>query len=291
MSEEVRPHRGLSPSSLALFQGCNRKYFYKKVVKYPIDTDTSDDLLSFAIGKAFHKVLEDTKHELEGVPLTKVVEVCTSFGLDGDEWSPMVAAMLMQYKAMHKNAGLSAHTCEVIVETDQFYGIVDVILVDKDMNWWIGDMKTAGTWRPEMDVPKLPRHPQLNLYAYHHLELAEMLDLDPDKFKGCRYRVTTKSKLVKKVSESVYEYIQRMREKIISLDIILPIAIMAPGSIYGIHQTAARYIAEFSPKLDEASFDQNFGNCTAYFRPCEFWSRCHGALCSNMKDLEVISHE
>lgn len=282
MTEEKPKHRGLSYSSLTTFLGCNRRYFHKKIAKAPIDSDVEEDLLSFEIGKWFHRVLEVTEHELDGVTQAGVRSIGEEFRLDVDEYLLMIVAMLKSYKSMHKKAGLKATHFETVIETEDFYGIVDVILQDGEGNWWIGDMKTAATHN-KMMIPSLTRNAQLSLYALHHKELAKSLGLDPEKFKGCRYRVTTKSKSVKRSNETDAKFVERLLDTVKSYDYIIPKEMLDTDIIRGIHESAVAHMELNSeetfanlPTAVKDSYPQNFNNCLNFFRPCEFWSRCYG---------------
>ena len=278
-----KEHRGLSPSSLALFTGCQRKYYYKKVAKIPIDSDVSEEQENFDIGKTFHKVLEDRMHVLSGLTLSEVIKTAATFNL-GEEKAPLIFAMLGKYKIMHEKAGLEATSCEVIIDTPTFYGIADVILTDSKKNWWVGDMKTSASYSPLL-VPTLAKHPQLNLYGYHHKEIAEVVGLDPEKYMGCRYRLTTKSKASKKVKEETVDFINRISDTIRSIDYILPKDKMAGEEMYEMHSHAVKYMAtcaEVAPG-EKSLFKPNYGNCLSYFRPCEYFSNCHGSLFTESK--------
>ena len=291
--EKVKAHRGLSPSSLSLYQTCQRRYWHKKVAETPPDDDYNDDVESLNVGKAFHKCLEDVKHDLDGYSFAQVVEVAKAHGLDDRVHAPMLFAMLTKYKAVHKRAGLRALACEVVIETEAFYGFVDVILTDASGGWWIGDMKTAASYRPDL-IPSLPLHPQLNLYAAHANVLADALELDLSKFLGCRYRLTTKSKLKRGDDEKTADYVKRLGKAIKSIDFILPKEIMNPPAVYAIHEAAAKEIEKAAKgKLEKSckSFGQNLGSCFNYFRPCEFWSRCHGKNFTNLMELDSVTSE
>lgn len=285
---EARPHRGLSPSSLSLFQGCPRRYFHKKVAVTKPDDDFDDDVESLNIGKAFHKCLEDTKHVLDGYTFAQVVEVAKAHGLTEFTHAPLLMAMLGKYKRMHERSGLRAVAFEVLIETEAFYGIVDVVLVDASGNWWIGDMKTSASYRPDL-VPTLPMHPQLNLYAAHVKELAEKLELNPVRYVGCRYRLTTKSKLKRADEEGTNEYIKRLAKAVKSIDFILPKEVMRPKVIQAIHLAAGKTIEK--AKTDEKKFERNYANCFSYFRPCEFFSKCHGKQFSHLLELDSVTSD
>lgn len=286
-----KDHGGLSPSSLTLFLTCQRKYFHRKIAKTPIDTDVEDDVEALQVGKAFHKCLEDTKHDLEGVTGKWVRDTVLGFGGLTEEFHyPLIFAMLSKYKEMHRKAGLKVIACETTVETAAFFGIVDVVLLDAGGSWWLGDMKTAGSYTPSL-IPSLPRHPQLNLYAAHYHEIAKAMGLSPDNYRGCRYRMTTKSKLNRKDGETTEAFIARLAKAVKSIDFILPKEVMNPVEIVAVHKQAKEYIEATKGFLDPTYYSPNYGNCLQYYRSCEYWSRCHGARNTDMMSLESISSE
>jgi hypothetical protein len=284
-----RPQRkwdGLSPSSFALYMGCQRKYYHKKVAKTEIDSDASEDMEAFQVGKAFHKLLEDTKHTLSGLTVGQIRLTTASFGLDDNTHAPLLFAMLRRYKECHEKAGLKAIAFEVPVETPDFFGIVDVILRDAQGGWWIGDMKTSASFSP-MLVPTLPRHPQLNLYAAHDYLIAQNLEIKIENYKGCRYRLTTKSKLIRKKEETFKDYSDRIYKAVKSFDFLIPKDLMKPGVIEAAHWSARYEIDKVGDEIKR--YTPNYGNCTMYHRPCEFWSQCHGSRYSDMQNLEVVT--
>lgn len=267
-----RKHDGLSPSSFQLFSACNRKYFLKKIAKADIDPDASEDTEAFRIGKAFHKVLEVTQHNLSGFSLDKIrAIVCGEYELSEHDHLPMIFAMLVKYKKVHDKSKLNTVACELILDLPDFYGIVDAIKSDNKGNWWICDMKTASSYQPNL-IPSLPSHPQLNLYAWKSREIAAARNLDPAKFMGVRYLLTTKTKLVRKASEGFTDYVSRAVNAIKSLDFAIPKEALRPELVIKTHKLASEYIK----KTEEEAFSPNLGNCMSYHRPCEFWSRCHG---------------
>jgi hypothetical protein len=282
MTEKPRGE-GLSPSSLATFMGCQRKYFYNKVGKVEKDADSQGDVESLQVGSAFHKCLEDTKHLLDGYGLKDVTAVCEAHDITDPDTAALILAMLAKYKVMHARAGLAAIACEVVINTDTFYGIVDVVLQGID-GWWIGDMKTAASFRSDI-IPAMPMHPQLNLYAFHADKIADHLNLSPENFKGCRYRLVTKSRISRKASESAGAYIGRLTAAVKAFDFILPKERMQPKEVYGMHQAVTAEIKLRGPNCSPSIYPQNLSNCFSYFRPCEFWSQCHGAQFSDMLDV------
>jgi hypothetical protein len=286
----MAPNRGngLSPSGLSTYLSCGRKYFHNKVAKTPKDPDADQNTDALDIGSAFHKCLENTKHVLDGFSFSDVKKVCAEHDITDEDTAALVMAMLGKYKKVHVKSGLKVVACELVVNTDDFYGIIDVVLMDeKTGDYWLADMKTAASFRPDI-IPTLPMHQQLNLYAAHFVDVAAALELDPTKYRGCRYRITTKSKISRKSGEEVGAYIGRISKAVKSYDFIIPKEKMNPFEVYQSLKAAGEAIKRAEARIE--LFPRNFGNCQAYWRPCEFWSQCHGAQFSDMVNvgLEVI---
>ncbi len=286
MTEEVRKdHAGLSPSSLSLFQSCARKYYLKKVAKVPIDDDASEDTEAFDIGKAFHKVLEDNKHELKGLKYQSVADTVVGlFDLTEHFHLPMIFSMLAKYKILHEKAGLKAIACEVELETDTFYGFIDVILQEPDGRWWIADIKTAASYTPGL-LPSLPKHQQLNLYAAHAYLVAEKLSLDLHAYAGIRYRVITKSRIGRKKDEKVEDFLKRLSSSVQAYDVAIPKEIMNVVEVLDVHYQAFKH----TRKKKEKDFPRNYGSCFAYYKPCEMWSKCHGHKYSEIESKMIVT--
>jgi hypothetical protein len=273
----------LSPSSFSEFQACNRKYYYRKIKKLPFDSDYEDDQTVFNVGKAFHKACEDSLHDVSKVSRDHLYGILQLYELDVQEWYPMIKVMLDTYGVVHSQSKLEVVACEHEVESPFFYGIVDVILQDSK-GWWIGDLKTASSFVTSQ-LPTLLSHPQLNLYAAHAPTIAKRLDLDVSKFKGCRYRVTTKSKVQRKPLELEESYMKRLQGSIRAFDVVLPIERMIHRRVYESYKSAFIEIQ----KGEQGSYPQNFSNCFAYYRPCPYWSQCNGREFSQTGGLEVLS--
>lgn len=273
---------GLSPSSLNMFLSCNRKYFHKKIAKDEPDSDADLDTRPFMVGKAFHKVLEDCRHELGGVKLAQIMETCRTFDLDEDE-SIMVGAMLSKYKRIHSDSGLKAVACEIEIRTDSFHGFIDVVLQGAG-GWYIADMKTAASYNPAI-LPALPSNLQLNLYAAHAAHVAKACNLQLKEFRGCRYRVTTKSKLIRKATETVPDYFTRVAQAVKSFDFAIPADLLKTESILDMHAAAFKYVTK---RKKAAQYPKNLGNCMNYNKPCEYFSKCHGFNFTAAPALEVV---
>lgn len=280
-NEELAGADYLSPSSMQTYLICARKYWHNKISKTHYDPDAEVDTKAFDIGKAFHKVLELCRHETRGLKLSKITEDVKEFNLTENE-TLMIAAMISKYQAMHETSGLSAFFCEVEVRTDEFYGFIDVILGDIE-GWWISDMKTSASYNSQI-VPRLPSDIQLNLYAKHVGLIAEMMKLDVKKFMGCRYRIATKSRLIRGKRETAAEYFERLSSSVKALEVVIPKEHLNPE---GVVETFGKIVSKVKTLTDVKYYPQNFTNCLAYHKPCEFWSRCHGQIFTGDFGVEV----
>lgn len=279
MTEEKRQITGLSPSSFGEFTACNRKWFLRKVAKVAIDPDASEDYAAFNFGKAFHKALEDTKHNLSDYTHAQAIAVCAEFGVVEPEDVAMIFAMLGKYKQLHAIDNLKVVACETIIDTPEFYGIVDAVMEDKDGVLWIVDIKTAATWQVS-NLSTASSHPQLNLYAKYYDVLAYGIGRKDAPFGGIRLRTTTKSKLVKKASEKMPDYILRMMLGIKSNDLAIRKGDLNVERISAMHLAAHAKTSTAKP-CDADKFTPNYGNCMSYFRPCNYFSQCHGRTFSD----------
>jgi hypothetical protein len=151
-------------------------------------------------------------------------------------------------------------------------------------------MKTAASFRQDL-IPSLPLHPQLNLYAAHAPEIAAFVGLEMKDYQGCRYRLTTKSKISRKGGEDVPAYIGRLLKSVKSFDFILPKAAMNPEVVYSAHQQVMEAIERRGPVCSPNVYPQNLSSCQQWFRPCDFWSQCHGKPFSEMMGIDVVTSE
>lgn len=282
---EAKPERkGLSPSSFTEYQACGRRYKFRKILKVLPDADYIEDQSVFNVGKAFHKACEDTLHDISKLSDDHLKGIIELYQLEVSEYFPMLKAMLQVYGRTHKASGLSVVACEVEVETPFFFGIVDVVLKDdKTGEWWIGDLKTAATYTPSQDATLLS-HPQLNLYLAHAKFLASKLELDISKLKGCRYRVTTKTKIKRKLNEEDGAYVARLMMSVKSLDFVLPVDRMIHKAVFAAYKESYLEIS----KGESGRYPQNFGNCFAYYKSCPYWSKCHGRTYSETGPITVV---
>ena len=228
MAEDTR----LSYSSGNLLKNCEQKYFWYKVAKVPKDPDSEQNDTAFNVGKCFHYVLETNNHTVDKLE-ELLFQGCRDF--DVEEYKAMIHAMLLRYLQVHRTSGLEVVHCELEMSNDKFLGYIDVILKDpKTGFWWIGDLKTASRFS-RTTAARLHNDVQLNLYAYFADLIAGHFDLDPKKFAGARYRVTTKSVLKQKKTEGYADFVKRMAKSIKSYDIMIPFSKMNPEQIYNEH--------------------------------------------------------
>lgn len=270
----------LSYSSMKDLSSCEAKYYYRKVAQVAKDAD-AEESDALGVGKAFHEYLEDVLHgekfhlqpfglHIHGKALEHNVV---------DE-APLIAAMAFAYMKLHMASGLKVVKCEQAIETPKFIGYIDVILKDDSDGWWIGDLKTAAKF-DDKKVAQLPKDEQLNLYSYFAKMLAPHFDLDPAKFRGCRYRVTTKTKSQIKDGESLLDFAKRMHDKgsVMSYDAIIPVSIMDIETTWKHFE----HMQERAVAINNGEAPtKNLGNCMSFFRPCDYWSQCHGKCFTDM---------
>ena len=275
----------LSYSSATLLKNCSQKYFHHKVAGTARDEDHEDNYDAFNIGKAFHWVLEENLHSDKD--LHNLIDVaCKTYEVEDSK--AMIEAMLLRYLQVHKKSGLEVVVCELALSNDIFIGFIDLILKDPETgDWWISDLKTAARY-DEITIAKLCSDVQLNLYSSFSDEIAPQFNLDPKKFKGARYRVTTKSKLKRQASESYNEHVLRTAKNVKSYDIIVPLERMDPKGIYKEHKALhAKTLKMRSGKLKP---EKNTSYCNSFFKPCEFFSQCHSKTFTDLKDdLDMVT--
>ena len=278
MEEKPKDVR-LSYSSASLLQSCSQKYYFHKIAGVAKDTDTLEDEKAFNVGKVFHFVMEKTHHSRTDDIGELLKHACKEFDVENE--MPMLHGMILKYLETHKLSGLKCAKTEFEMSNDNFIGYIDAILWDENTGeWWVCDLKTAASFS-EITAAQLHDDTQLNLYSYFAEDMARQFSYDPTKFRGCRYRVTTKSKLKQKEKENYAQFVGRCYEAVKSYDVIVPIETMCPPKAMARH---LRLFAE-SLKLRDGTAQplQNFGACGTYFKPCQFWSQCHGSTFTECK--------
>lgn len=260
----------LSVSSMKTLNSCPQKYFYKKVSGTPVDPDHEEsDALSF--GKAFHKVLEDTLHTNYSDKL--ILEAMKEFEVSPFS-RPLLTAMLDNYVKLHRASGLKVVKCEFEIHiADLYRGFVDFIAVDNG-GWWIGDNKTAARFDPSI-TGKLHKDPQVAIYTKFAPFIAEALGLK-GIFRGFRYRQSIKSKAATPAG---------LAKGTPTYDFVIPAAAIDPEAAWSVFLEAHQAAVELS---NGGAPRRNYGACMEYFRPCEFFSQCHGNLHSEGNPLITV---
>ncbi len=250
MTDKVQaPETALSYSSAKELQSCEQKYFHRKVNLTPVDSDYEESDAT-ALGKAFHYVMENSKHDYYTDKL--IAEGMSEFEVDPEEEGKL-KRMSKAYVDYHAASGLKVINVELGIHTPEFTGWIDAIAVGPT-GWWIIDLKTSAKW-DERILATLAKDKQLNLYAYFKAHIESMLDIKVP-FLGCRYRVITKTKEPKVI------------------DVEVPAHVMDPEAAWKEHMESRERSLQL--RAGEAP-RKNFGACMNYNKPCAYWSQCHGA--------------
>lgn len=279
-------NRHLSYSSANLLRNCEKKYEYYKIKEIPKDSDSNRDNSHFDIGTSFHYILEESMHKKPS-NIGQLLEHCVQvIGLKESD-AGLVHAMVLQYLRLRAKSDFEAVAVEYKIQNDFILGFVDLIEARPNGDWYISDLKTAATFY-ESKISELSKDRQLNLYASFKDEIAEVFNLDPEKFKGVRYLVTTKSKAKQRAKESYEEYVMRIVEG----KNVKSFAITIPHELMDIEGTLKEHRELFQKSLNlrngQAEASRNFTYCQAYFRPCEYFSQCHGMTYSEFQETNKI---
>lgn len=265
----------MSNSSFNQMKSCEQKYVYRKITKVETDPDVDTDLKHLRLGSCFHELLENCLHVLPETTSDDMYAAFESHSIDSDRDRGVLMAMWEKYWELHKASELTVIACEDEVGDDTIIGFIDAIMVDKNGFYYITDLKTAARFDGNL-LARLKRDSQLNLYSHFRHQIEEKYNLDPDKFAGCLYRVTTKATIVKKASETITEFKRRVKPKIESYSIFIPAEHLAPEETYKEVMAAQAKAMQFRDEGLEPKRD--YSNCFQYFRPCEYFSSCYGYL-------------
>ena len=276
----------ISYSSSNLIQGCQRRFWHEKIAKTDHDPDYKDDSTALRLGKAFHRVLEDAEHAKANLSNDIFNKSFNDNLIDSRTERGYIVAMVHKYLVLQERSGLQARYCEVEIGNDKYIGFIDVIMTDINLNWWIVDLKTAARLSGSL-LSRLSRDPQLNLYSAFINQIAEKCDLDPSRFAGTRYRVTTKPTIKLGKKEEFKDFIARCFDRIESYDIGIPAKDLNPRDAYK-HIMGLRDLAGKLSVTPEEKIPQNFTYCETYFRPCPYWSNCYGCTYSAAAEQYVI---
>lgn len=275
----------LSHSSASTLLECEQKYAYYKIDGAPNDPDyVKSDAL--AIGSAFHKVLEDSKHEKPESIRASLLACVEDPEVRLPESEILLChAMVLKYLRLHKQMGFKVLAVEIGIETKEVVGYIDAIMEDLQGFWWIVDLKAKKSLSPT-EIAMLKNDPQLNLYAAHAGMIAEMLNLDVKKFGGCRWRVVTKTTAKQKAGETDAAYVARLADDHVkAYDIPVPFDEAAAAERLQTHLE----LFKRTQKLPKSKPLKNFKSCNSFFSPCQYWSRCYGKTFTEMQDATHVT--
>lgn len=268
----------LSCSSATTLRGCEQKWVHYKVKNTESDPDYEEgDAL--AIGKAFHWIIEQTEHK-KPKKIVPMLKACTENDdiLLPKEYYPLIIGMVHSYTKYHAESGHIIIAIEELIEDPEFMGYIDAVVYDSKGYWWICDNKTFAYFSPSQ-VAQFASHIQMNVYAAHTAQIAKKYKLNLKKFRGCRLFVTTKPRTKRKKDETAKEMAERLKDLCATWDVEIPIKYMAPES----HMDNHRRLHKRSIELRSGDVEpfRNYDYCMSYFRPCQYWSNCHGDTYSN----------
>jgi len=273
----------LSHSSAQSLLSCEQKYYYYKIERSEVDSDYEKST-ALCIGSAFHWIMEQTKHE-KPESITSMFQTCSELPdirLDEEHFC-LVHAMVIKYLRLHKQMDLKLLSVELKLETKDFIGFVDAIMEDSEGKWWIVDLKTYKALTPKA-LPLLYKDPQMSLYAGHREAIAAKLDLDVEKFGGTRWRVVTKSTIKRRPREEDIDFTKRLVGSVKAYDIPIPFNVEAVDERLFLHKEANKRVKQLAKGSKPI---RNYGNCLAYFTPCEYFSKCHGKNYSDIAPIDI----
>ncbi len=283
MESEVKgEYEGLSYSSASLILNCETKFSHHKVLGTKPDEDIEENSDALTMGSSFHEILEATLHRPEGIK-ESFEKVKHKYMLDTYSCG-ILEAMVASYLDKHRSNPFKVIACELEIRTPTYLGYVDAIAQNDAGDWIIIDLKTAARLFGDLDR-KLPDDFQLNIYTYYREHLAKQLNLDMDKFVGCSYRVTLKSKLKQKKTEARGDYMQRLLSQCISYDYFIDSHLLSPEKFGKLHKRL--HDKSIQIRRGEHEPIPNYGSCEMYFRKCNFWSQCHKLRASDEVDLTI----
>lgn len=279
------PKGTVSFSAISCFNQCPRKFFHRYIAKTPKDPDAQWDPLRLAVGKCFHKILEDSNHmpcfgldwlNKEGSKYRKEFQI-GAFDL------AKVVAMAIRYRDFHVASKWRVVSNEVMIHRDGIGGFVDSIMIDSVTKlYWIVDNKTAAGRRKGL-TESMRRNLQLSVYAALRREIEKQVSaIQGYAFGGVAYRCSLKPEIKfnpKKDSE-FWETVKRCTTETYE--------IQAPASILDL-DTVMGEVLETAAMLNKAKtlgrpLRRNLESCLAYGDTCEFWSQCYGATATNCRN-------
>lgn len=293
MSYVPFPSDVITNSKCSTLDECETKYAHKYILKTMQDNDFIEPNY-FGFGKAFHYVLEQTRHDGSNFKVDLLDEAINMEGLDHVYDKAKLLKCLQSYFVMHKKSGLKVLSVELTWMEESFGGIVDCIGIDQYDKWWIMDTKTAASLDPTKPSMVITDQ-QVNLYSHHHEAIREAIMTDFDiklgEYAGFIYRETAKpTEKKKKVAEDFDTFYNRIKDvqsretkvskKLLTTDQVIDSMIRKSNRINELKELVA--------SKGIKALSSNYRNCVIHNNPCKFFSACHGRQYSDIKKESEI---
>jgi hypothetical protein len=276
----------LSYSAASDLIKCQQHYAWKKVHKIAPDPDLSVNTFFTTFGSAYHLCHEYAMHEIayfEDKWQEYIGKAMQEVGLPTtNDNAPVLMSAVMSSMMLWKETGLRVIACEIEIWLADYVGYIDFVAVDptsddgNGVDWWIGDLKTAGSAEGN-GGPRLRRDPQLALYVAQKDYIAAKLGLNPARFKGCLWRETSRTKLVVRPNEKPDTYAKRCPSE--SRIYVIPVEIMGEEPVI-VHKLAYDIAAEIhaGKRIPMRAYGRTCSDW--YGSTCPYWSQCYGKLSS-----------
>jgi hypothetical protein len=280
------PGSGLmSYSAMSLFLGCPRKYGYKYFDR--VDTEERDTS-AMDRGRAFHLLVE-----LSGTQKA----VTQAFIEVGESYHELarVRVAYERYRDMEQSGALpkmTAREVKIVSEEHQFIGYVDMIGVDDNGKWRLGELKTTQRFDP-VKWATLRINQQIALYTSFADEFAHKEFLSMGDLEGVSYRTvqlsgkkpleaskvqTTPTGRPKKGARAEKESPDDFERRIagdtqVYHQMVHPTREACLSAAQGF-----RFVKEavHSARGRSDALPKSAGNCFAYNRACEYFAHCWG---------------
>lgn len=265
----------ISVTSHNMYCSCQRKYWYKYIVKQDQDDDWVDPGY-FRFGKAAHECLESCRYDGMKQDTNVMRRICASHELSESDTAKVLACVRGYFAQWLHTEIIGA---EIWIENEFMTGKVDAV-ARQDDQLFIVENKFLSEIPPSIELD-LPVDPQLNLYASCADLIEDKLDQKRIKGKiaGIWYRIIRKPKERQKKAEELFTYSARCT--IEGFEWKAPLSrLKSEDAFSGIKAT----LAEISRKYNEDEFIRNTRSCVQYGSPCPYYSKCHDILYSQRKD-------
>jgi hypothetical protein len=253
-----------SASALKTFTACQQKYVHRYVLETPVDIDYKPSE-AVNLGSAYHKLLELTDWSDKKYTPKLLVDVCEQYKLVYNDDGAKLAAMLRAFWAV-RDTTESCLAKEINVSKDDTQKvIIDAVIQKSNNDWYICDAKTTSKLC-EFLPHQLKTDIQMQLYHSFYPEIAELLQLSPDKYKGILYRQFKKPLQVYKEGESFESYTQRCKADYREIKVYPDCNKDFKAAVQGVNLLLK----------DATAACKNHSNCFAYHSKCEYFNTCHG---------------